>query len=88
MTNKIWAVIVVLIMEVALTGIIVLSTFIRWNWNKSNRFCISAIDDQTKQVQTKVNPSLQGIIEIFNLLILNMDQHAQEQRQSEKAKMN
>ena len=87
LTNKIWAVIVVLIMEVALTGIIVLSTFHKMELEQIKQILHkAAIDDQTKQVQTKVNPSLQGIIESFNLLILNMDQHAQEQRQSEKSK--
>lgn len=87
LTNKLWAIIVVLIMEIALTAAIVLSTFHKMELEQIKQILHkAAIDDQTKQVQTKVNPSLQGIIESFNLLILNMDQHAEEQRQSEKSK--
>lgn len=86
-TNKVWAVGIVLLLELCLTCVIVLSTFHKMELQQIKRVLHkAAIDDQTKQIQVKVNPSLQGIIESFNLLILNTDQHAQEQRRSEKSK--
>lgn len=85
--SKIWIIVVVLGLEIFLMAIIVLSTYHKMELDQIKQILQkTAADNLTKAVNVKVNPSLQNIIDSFNLLISNMNRRAEEQRQSEESK--
>jgi len=85
--DKLWVVIVVLVVELFLTVVIVLSTYHKMELDRIQKALKKiATDNLTKKVEIKVNPYLQSIVDSFNLLILNMNRRAEEQRQSEESK--
>jgi len=85
--DKLWVVIVVLVVELFLTVVIVLSTYHKMELDRIQKALKKiATDNLTKKVEIKVNPDLQSIVDSFNLLILNMNRRAEEQRQSEESK--
>ena len=85
--GKIWVIVVVLLLEIFLMIVIVLSTYHKMELDQIKRILQKTADDNlTKAVTVKVNPSLQNIIDSFNLLISNMNRRAEEQRQSEESK--
>lgn len=85
--ERLWVVIVVLVVELSLTVAIVLSAYHKMELDRIQKALKKiANDNLTKKVEIKVNPDLQSIVDSFNLLILNMNRRAEEQRQSEESK--
>lgn len=87
MSDRIWIIGLILLLNLFLTYLIVISTYHQMELNQIKLVLHkTATDNLTKPVKIKVNSSLQSIIISFNLLISNMDRRAEEQRQSEESK--
>ena len=85
--TKMWILILVLVLELLVTWIVVRSTYHKIELAEIERILNkTAKENLTKSIEVKVNPSLQNIIDSFNLLISNMNRRAEEQRQSEESK--
>lgn len=85
--TKMWILILVLVLELLVTWIVVGSTYHKIELAEIERILNkTAKENLTKSIEVKVNPSLQNIIDSFNLLISNMNRRAEEQRQSEESK--
>ncbi|MFC6175296.1 sensor histidine kinase [Companilactobacillus huachuanensis] len=85
--DKVWVVVVVLVLEIFLTYLIAISVYHRMELDQIKQILQKTADDNlTKPVDVKVNQSLQSIVDSFNLLISNMNRRAEEQRQSEESK--
>ncbi|WP_119325398.1 HAMP domain-containing sensor histidine kinase [Companilactobacillus musae] len=85
--DKSWVIILVLVLEIFLTYLIVIHTYHEMELSQIKKILHkTATDNLTKQINLKVNPNLQNIVDSFNLLISNMNRHSEEQRQSEKSK--
>ena len=86
-SGKLWAVIVVLVIEVLVTGLIVTNSYQKMEFKHIQTILTkTAQDNLTKEIDLKVNPSLQKTVDSFNLIISNMNRRAEEQRQSEASK--
>jgi len=86
-SDRIWILMVILFLELLLTIFFVVSTYHKMELAQIKQVLHKdATDNITKKIDIKVNPDLQNIVDSFNLLILNMNRRAEEQRQSEESK--
>ncbi|MQS76675.1 sensor histidine kinase [Companilactobacillus halodurans] len=86
-SQKGWFLAITLVLELFLTCVIVIGTYHQMELRQIKETLQSVASDKlTKPIDVKVNQNLQGIIDSFNLLILNMNHRAKEQERSEKSK--
>lgn len=84
---KLWVLLIVWIVELLVAYFIVISTYHHMELAHIKLVLKGVANDNlAKPVNLKVNPNLQNIVDSFNQLILNMNRHSEEQRQSEESK--